>query len=206
MRKSLIPIFFLVVLVFSGCQWFAPQPAEIKSFEECVEAGNPIMESYPRQCTANGKTYTEEIDEQPIVDELQDDVELLPPDVPQSEGSKPEYVVCKETVTGFSAEDYAKEVGGICVEVCPDNYDSFTTQTGIEVCIQNYGEAEIQKWQTCERSTDTCECVKAYETTTGEPIDDPQYRCVPANYAERMLFRGGVDRLDENGEQSVAIA
>ncbi len=32
------------------------------NFEECVSAGNPIGESYPRQCTANGKTFYEELD------------------------------------------------------------------------------------------------------------------------------------------------
>jgi hypothetical protein len=33
---------------------------EVRSFSECVEAGNPIMESYPRQCRANGQTFVEE--------------------------------------------------------------------------------------------------------------------------------------------------
>lgn len=39
-------------------------PAEtVDSFESCVAAGNPIMESYPRQCaTADGRTFTEAID------------------------------------------------------------------------------------------------------------------------------------------------
>lgn len=31
----------------------------IDSFEKCAAAGNPIMESYPRQCAAGGKTFTE---------------------------------------------------------------------------------------------------------------------------------------------------
>ena len=35
---------------------------EIDSFEECVAAGNPVMESYPQQCSANGQTFVEEID------------------------------------------------------------------------------------------------------------------------------------------------
>jgi|SRR3989344_1041401 len=30
----------------------------INSFESCAAAGNPIMESYPEQCSANGKTFT----------------------------------------------------------------------------------------------------------------------------------------------------
>ena len=34
----------------------------IGSFEDCVAAGFPIMESYPRQCKAYGKTFVEELD------------------------------------------------------------------------------------------------------------------------------------------------
>jgi hypothetical protein len=33
----------------------------ITNFEECAAAGNPVMESYPRQCRANGQTFVEEI-------------------------------------------------------------------------------------------------------------------------------------------------
>jgi hypothetical protein len=33
----------------------------ISTFEECAAAGNPIMESYPRKCSADGKTFTEVI-------------------------------------------------------------------------------------------------------------------------------------------------
>lgn len=35
--------------------------SSIDSFEECVAAGNPVMESYPRQCkTSDGKNFVEE--------------------------------------------------------------------------------------------------------------------------------------------------
>jgi len=59
----------IVVLLLSGCVTDTAPPnitdndtnitvqEEINSFEECVEAGNPVMESYPRQCRANGKTF-----------------------------------------------------------------------------------------------------------------------------------------------------
>ncbi|MDZ7786148.1 MAG: hypothetical protein U5L95_03440 [Candidatus Saccharibacteria bacterium] len=30
---------------------------EVTDFASCVEAGNPVMESYPEQCSANGVTY-----------------------------------------------------------------------------------------------------------------------------------------------------
>lgn len=33
----------------------------VTSFEECVQAGNPVMESYPRQCFASGKTFAEDV-------------------------------------------------------------------------------------------------------------------------------------------------
>ena len=34
---------------------------KITNFAECAAAGNPIMESYPRQCASKGETFTEEI-------------------------------------------------------------------------------------------------------------------------------------------------
>lgn len=37
------------------------EEAVISDFEDCVAAGNPVMESYPRQCRAGGRTFVEEI-------------------------------------------------------------------------------------------------------------------------------------------------
>ncbi len=39
---------------------------EVNSFEECVAAGNVVMESYPRQCVHNGKSFTEKVDNPPV--------------------------------------------------------------------------------------------------------------------------------------------
>lgn len=33
----------------------------ISSFQECMDAGYPIMESYPRQCNAGGSNFVEDI-------------------------------------------------------------------------------------------------------------------------------------------------
>lgn len=39
-----------------------PEPADITSFQECIDAGYPAMESYPRQCRVpDGATFTENI-------------------------------------------------------------------------------------------------------------------------------------------------
>lgn len=42
---------------------FQKQYSVIDSFEECVSAGNPVMESHPRQCrTIDGKHFVEKTD------------------------------------------------------------------------------------------------------------------------------------------------
>jgi len=68
MKKILIV--FLIGLVLLGI-WASrhqkPLPAgNILSFEDCLKAGYPVMESYPRQCkTPDGKTFAEEVPIQP---------------------------------------------------------------------------------------------------------------------------------------------
>jgi hypothetical protein len=34
---------------------------EVTNFEECISAGNPAMESYPRQCRHEDRTFTEQL-------------------------------------------------------------------------------------------------------------------------------------------------
>lgn len=235
---------FVMLLFLLGCQ------TEINSFEDCVAAGNPIMESYPRQCSDNGQTFVEEVatstlefyqcgesdknaeactlEYDPVCAFADNGVRCVTEPCPSTDvvtvnngctscmngaygyykGSCESqlFVLCKETVTGFSAEEYALSNNGVCVGICPSNFDSFVTQIGVEVCIPNYGVEEVNQWEICEKSSENCECVKAYETTEGEAIDNAEYRCVPELYSNRMLFRGGLDRLDESGEQSVVIA
>jgi hypothetical protein len=56
------PLNFFVILfaaILSAC---APKPTiPITDFDSCVAAGNPVMESYPPQCAANGQTFTQDI-------------------------------------------------------------------------------------------------------------------------------------------------
>lgn len=46
-----------------------PAEANITDFESCVAAGNPVMESYPRQCRANGETFVEDIPQNITIEE-----------------------------------------------------------------------------------------------------------------------------------------
>mgnify|MGYP003418508016 FL=1 len=38
-----------------------PTDQQVSNFQECASAGNPIMESFPRQCAHEGKTFVENI-------------------------------------------------------------------------------------------------------------------------------------------------
>ena len=55
----------LVVLVVIGAGYIVTRPSPAPpatTFEECVAAGNPVMESYPRQCnTKDGNHFVEDI-------------------------------------------------------------------------------------------------------------------------------------------------
>ena len=56
-------IFFLVMIILGFVFWQNSQKiASISSFEECANAGYPIMESYPEQCTTpDGRSFTQEL-------------------------------------------------------------------------------------------------------------------------------------------------
>ncbi len=53
-------IVIAVILIFDIDRPSPPSYASIASFEECVAAGYPIIESYPPQCTTpDGRTFTQ---------------------------------------------------------------------------------------------------------------------------------------------------
>lgn len=58
----------LILVIIGGAAWMLKEPApeapapEVLSFEDCLAAGYPVMESMPRQCkTPDGRTFAEEI-------------------------------------------------------------------------------------------------------------------------------------------------
>ncbi|NQU77810.1 hypothetical protein HQ544_03880 [Candidatus Falkowbacteria bacterium] len=62
MKKYAILTILILIPFLNACT----QPPEITNFEECISAGNPAMESYPRQCmTEDGQSFTEEIEPLP---------------------------------------------------------------------------------------------------------------------------------------------
>jgi len=58
----------LLGVIFFGAYYFIfikvgieKDTSPVTSFDECVEAGNPVMESYPRQCRDGEQTFVEDI-------------------------------------------------------------------------------------------------------------------------------------------------
>ena len=80
MKNTVLILLVLTLAVLAGCnaettaeepipsaevpEEHAAEPEHtINDFEGCVEAGNPVMESYPRQCRAGNEIFVEEIDD-----------------------------------------------------------------------------------------------------------------------------------------------
>src|SRR3989344_9424541 len=64
MKKTILVSIAILLVIGSGIAWKFSKPEvtpRATNFEECVEAGNPVMESYPRQCRDNGETFVEDI-------------------------------------------------------------------------------------------------------------------------------------------------
>jgi hypothetical protein len=102
-------------------------PVNISSFEDCVAAGNPVMESYPRQCAAGGQTFVEDIGN-----------ELEMADVVQITNPRPNQTVSSPlTITGQARGTYFFEA----------NFPvRLETETGEEL-VQHYAQAEGE-WMT----------------------------------------------------------
>lgn len=62
-KFSLIIVIIITIIGF-GVLWKTTKkeaPTIVTNFEECVSAGNPVMESYPRQCKDSDQTFVEDI-------------------------------------------------------------------------------------------------------------------------------------------------
>ena len=71
--RTLVVVAIVLVVIVGLIMAVLPSTpqAEITSFQECADAGYPIMESFPEQCrTPDGRTFVNE--EQPIPDDDSD--------------------------------------------------------------------------------------------------------------------------------------
>lgn len=59
MKKIILSILGVVILL--SFYSFLTKEFVVKNFDDCVKAGNPIMESYPQQCRHGDETFVENI-------------------------------------------------------------------------------------------------------------------------------------------------
>lgn len=59
--KYITIIIIVVVGIVLWWQFNSQNTPVVTNFQECIAAGNPAMESYPRKCRAGNKTFTENI-------------------------------------------------------------------------------------------------------------------------------------------------
>lgn len=65
MKKLALLILIALILIAAVSIFVFPKifkkPASVTSFDECVQAGYPILDSYPARCVASGKSFTQDI-------------------------------------------------------------------------------------------------------------------------------------------------
>jgi len=117
------------------------------NFAECVQAGNPVMESYPRQCRSEsaGKTFTEILTPE-------EQARINPPDIIKPTTDE----FCGWSTNEACALDLDCVVGGCSGQVCQakDNAGIITT------CEAKKCYEASQYDYTCQCANQICNWVK----------------------------------------------
>ncbi|MBU0706586.1 hypothetical protein KJ657_02610 [Patescibacteria group bacterium] len=129
-------LLLLPILVLSACQPILKQVTPpVTNFEECIAAGNPVMESYPRQCRHGDQTFTEEIDVTPPVPTIPtDEGPDLKGNCESAEGTwLPDSSECE-----YISKDKCEELGGTfneCASACRNDPEAeICTMQCVQVC------------------------------------------------------------------------
>jgi hypothetical protein len=151
------------------CRFICESLDEIQSFQDCVNAGNPVMESYPRQCrTQEGILFIEEVDDvsRDCVDaggtwiESVRECENINQTVCEKLGGTHEY--CASACRHDPTAEMCIEV---CVEVCSFDEDEKRTyctpeQKKAQMCTMEY--MPVCGWSKQDGECLTEPCMQTY--------------------------------------------
>ena len=75
--RAVIAVIVVAIVAYLVFMFDIPYGKKVTDFASCIAAGNPVMESYPRQCRdAEGNLYVEEIEEPTVSDMIRVDMPL----------------------------------------------------------------------------------------------------------------------------------
>lgn len=149
---AVLAIIALVIVKVAPTMTVPPFASLVTTFEECAAAGNPVMESYPRQCiSADGRHFVEEIPmEEPSF-------EPMPPNPPglglQANGCAVAGCSGQLCVSADEAGDivttceYRAEYGCYAEAVCEPQADGqcgWTETPELQQCLANPPGAETE--------------------------------------------------------------
>ncbi|MFC1753833.1 hypothetical protein ACFL96_10660 [Thermoproteota archaeon] len=127
MKKTIMILLVLALVAIVGCEEQTisiPLPEDpaptVTNFDECIAAGNPAMESYPRQCRHGDRTFTEEIEE-PIMPPEEKKGKILgdvkeEPEEPEEEAGP----VCGDGICDENCQDCPEDCKCGIDEACYD--------------------------------------------------------------------------------------
>ncbi len=206
-QKHILYWFIVLVVIIIGYTQYNPgKPvgivhvdSAIQNFEDCAAAGNPVMESYPRKCRANDKTFVEEIDEpidDALVDDRPDDEPVEGPCRDEDAGCTPFGPPCCE---GLRAVSDASEIEGGCAAV---TCGSICRPCGNGVCDDNENKCSCP--EDCGKVDYTCPaetrgaqfCIAEYlpvcgYTSEGTQIQTYSNSCNACKNSEVDYFQEG---------------
>lgn len=82
-RRIIIILVAILVIIFVAFNYYDDRISKVKptDFQSCLEAGNPVMESYPRRCQSGQDTFVEDIGNVLDKDQLIRVIEPKPNDI-----------------------------------------------------------------------------------------------------------------------------
>ena len=169
---------------------------EISNFQECVEEGNPVMESYPRKCEADGDVFVEVLSKEEKCENLyggnwleeHNECERISSDVCSEMGGTfescasacrhdPDAEACIDVcvqVCSFDGENLDEDSSGSSLGDSDKTSESSTDKSLKERCIGSGGNW-LEEHNECERiSSDVCsELGGSFESCASACRHDP---------------------------------
>ena len=146
-----ISIILLITIIYS-----ALNVPKITNFDECVAAGNPIMESYPRQCRdpISDKTFVEEVEFWEL-----DGIQLM-----------------RDETEGFYGCFGCSPAGSnpaLCI-------DPIMEMKPVEETAEKYCNSEFEVINTCSKESRNADaCIEIYQPVCGF-MDGEKIQCIRA--------------------------